>query len=81
MIGSVFITDKNYYPQVFLEECKSVVLRKRITDDVKISSDDESSDEENPDKKILMKKIIVKNKCLFIGYFSLKRTRCLQKYE
>ena len=53
MIDSVFRTDKNYYPQVFLEECKYVVKEKRIPkyiiDDTKISSDSdrENSDEEN----------------------------------
>ena len=48
LIDSVFRTGKNYYPQVFLEECKYVVKEKKIpkyiTDDIKISSD---SDREN----------------------------------
>ena len=30
LIDSVFITDKNYYLQVFLEECKYVVKEKKI---------------------------------------------------
>ena len=29
LIDSVFRTGKNYYPQVFLEECKHVVKRKK----------------------------------------------------
>ena len=42
---------KNYYPQVFLEECKCTVKEKdvtrRITEDLKIYSDDlNESDEE-----------------------------------
>ena len=40
----VFRTGKNYYLQVFLEECKYVVKQKRIIDyityDLEISSDD-----------------------------------------
>ena len=61
MIDSVFRTGKNYYPQVFLEECKYVVKEnkyKYITDDIEISSDSdrknsdkEISDEENSDEK------------------------------
>ena len=63
MIGSVFRTCTNYYPQVFLEECKYVVkekkMRQYITDNIEISSDsdrkcsdegnsrEENSDEEN----------------------------------
>ena len=30
LIDSVFNTGKNYYPQVFLEECKNVVKEKKI---------------------------------------------------
>ena len=52
MIDSIFRTGKNYYPQVFLEECKYVVKEKKIPkyiiDDIEISSD---SDRENSDKK------------------------------
>ena len=48
-IDSVFRTSKNYYPQVFSEECKYVVKEKKkipnyIIDDIEISSD---SDREN----------------------------------
>ena len=53
MIYSVFRTGKNYYPQVFLEECKYVIKEKKmpeyITDDIEISSD---SGREDSDKEI-----------------------------
>ena len=51
MIDSVYKKDKNYYPQVFLEECKYIIKEKKksvkkfITDDIEISSDD--SEKEN----------------------------------
>ena len=48
LINSVFRTGKNYYPRVFLEECKFVVkekmIPKYIIDDTEISS---NSDKEN----------------------------------
>ena len=51
MIGSVYRTGKNYYPQVFLEECKYVAKEKKIpeyiSDDINISSD--YSDREDSD--------------------------------
>ena len=51
LIDSEFKTGKNYYPQVFLEECKYVIKEKKIPkyiiDDREISSD---SDRENPDE-------------------------------
>ena len=53
LIDSVFRIDKNYYPQVFLKECKYVLKEKKnskyIIDDIEISSDSdrENSDEEN----------------------------------
>ena len=44
MIDSVFKLSKNYYPEVFLEECKYIVKEKRIShyisDELEISSDD-----------------------------------------
>ena len=53
MIDSVYKIDKNYYPQVFLEECKYVVQEKKkskfITDNIEIYSDD--SDEENSNEE------------------------------
>ena len=57
LIDSVFRTGKNYYPQVFLEECKYVVKEKKIPkyiiDNIEISSDSHggNSDKENSDKK------------------------------
>ena len=56
LISSVCRTGKNYYPQVFLEECKYVVKDKKmpeyIADNIEISSDSEGySDEENFDEK------------------------------
>ena len=57
LIDSVFRIDKNYYSQVYLEECKCVVKEKKIsnyiTDDINIFSNDSDredsdySDEEN----------------------------------
>ena len=66
MIDSVFRTGKNYYLQVFLEECKYVVKEKKIPKyiiyDIELSSvsdkknsDRENSDEENSDKENLEK--------------------------
>ena len=59
LIDSVFQTGKNYYPQVFLEECKYIVKEKKIPkyiiDDTEISSDSDrqNSDKENSDEEIL----------------------------
>ena len=53
LIDSSFRVSKNYYPQVFLEECKHLVKEKKIPkyiiDDTEISSDSnrKNSDEEN----------------------------------
>ena len=51
LIDSVYRKDKNYYPEVFLEEYKHVIKEKKkskfITGDIKISSDEENSNEEN----------------------------------
>ena len=48
---SVYRRDKNYYPQVFLEECKNVFKEKKMsnynTDDMNVPSDD--SDREDSD--------------------------------
>ena len=57
MIDSVFRAGSNYYPQVFLEECKYVVKEKNmskcIIDDAEMSlaSDREESGEENSDEE------------------------------
>ena len=56
MIDSAFRTGKNYYSQVFLEECKYVFKKKKmpeyITNKIEIYSDGsyrEDPDEENSD--------------------------------
>ena len=63
MIDSVYRKDKDYYPQVFLEEREYFVKEKKtskfINDNIEISSDNsdkEDCDEVNSDKKNLMKK-------------------------
>ena len=59
LIDSIFRVGKNYYPQVFLEDCKYVVKKKKIPkyiiDDLEISSDsdEKNSNEENSDQKIV----------------------------
>ena len=56
LIDSIFRTEKNYYPELFLE-CNCVVKEKKtpknFIDEIEISydSDKENSDEENPDKE------------------------------
>ena len=54
LIDYFFRTIKNYYPQVFLEECKKYLVKQKkipkyIIDDTDISSDSngKNSDEEN----------------------------------
>ena len=77
LIDSVFRTGKNFYPQVFLQECKCVVKGKKIPkyiiDNIEIfsdseegnsdedNSDEENSDEENYDEEILEQIQIKKN--------------------
>ena len=57
MIDFAFRTGKNYYSQVFVEECKHIVKEKKISkniiDNIEMSfdSDRENSDEENSDKE------------------------------
>ena len=58
LIDFVLETGKNYYPQVFLEECENIVKKKKvpgyITDNIQISSndsDDENFDEEDSNEK------------------------------
>ena len=58
LIDSVLETGKNYYPQVFLDECENIVKKKKvpdyITDNIQISfndSCDENSDEEDSNEK------------------------------
>ena len=68
LIDSAFITRRDYYPQVFLEECKYVVKEKKIPkyiiDNIEFSSD---SDEENSDKENLDEE----NEKYFFNFFSL----------
>ena len=56
LINSVFRTGKNYYPQVFLEECKYVVKEKKVPKILmkKILM------KRIPMKKILMKRFLLK---------------------
>ena len=62
LIDSVFRKGKNYYPQVFVEECKYVVKEKKmpeyITANIEVFSDadrdisdEEISNEEKSDKE------------------------------
>ena len=46
-LDSVLKKDKNYYPQVFLKECKYIKkkLIRHITDDLESSSDDSDDSE------------------------------------
>ena len=66
LLDSVFRTGKNYYLQVFLEECKYAVKRKKIPKyiigDIEIPLDSarENSDEESLIEKILIKKFPMK---------------------
>ena len=48
LIDSVFITSKNYYPQVFLEEYKYIVWEKRMPEYI---TAEENSDKEDPDEE------------------------------
>ena len=63
LIDPVFRTGNNYYPQVFLEECKYIVKEEKmseyIIDNIEIS-DKENSDEETSDDEILVKEILIK---------------------
>ena len=58
IIYCVFRTGKNYYLEVFLEECIRVVKEnntpKYVTDDVKIPTDGKNSDKANSDKFHIM---------------------------
>ena len=62
LIDYAFRIGKNYYPQVFLEECKYIVKEKKIT---KYTIDDMPLLE-----KILMKKI---KKYFSITFFSIDK--------
>ena len=71
MIDFVCRTGNNYYPQVFLKECKYVVQEKKIpeyiTDNIEISSD---SYRVESDEEVLMKKIELEKGSKKISIFS-----------
>ena len=90
-VDSIFRTSKNYYPQMFLEECKYVIKERKIhnynTNDFEISSDsdEDNSGEEilqkNQIKKILMRKILVKKilvKKILVKKILMKKIKCYQ---
>ena len=66
LINSISETGKNYYPQVFLEECNMLSKKEMpeyITDDIKVSPNilmKKILIKKIPRKKILMKKILFK---------------------
>ena len=71
MIDFVCRTGNNYYPQVFLKECKYVVQEKKIpeyiTDNIEISSD---SYRVESDEEVLIKKIELEKGSKKISIFS-----------
>ena len=78
LIGSVFRTGKNHYPQVFLEECKHVVKEKKIHDYI-INDVEKSADEEIQMKKILMKKMLAKKNLVKKTTFYQKLPDCIEE--
>ena len=50
MLDSVFRTSKNYYPQMFLEECKYGVKEKKFLSILLVIEISSDSGEENPDE-------------------------------
>ena len=80
MINSVFRTDNNYYPEVFLEECKFIIKEKKIPkhiiDNIEISSD---SDRENSDEENLKQTKIPKRSTWKISKYFWKRKNKWQK--
>ena len=72
LIDSVLKKDENYYPQVFLKECKSIEKGKTVIrcsiDNLKFSSDDS----DDSDKEL--------NKNKHIGHYSLNRRDGHKKY-
>ena len=61
LIDSVFRTGKNYYPQVFLEECNYVIKEKKIQNYITGDAEISDYDQDNSDDKILEKITIKKN--------------------
>ena len=86
MIDSVPRTSNNYYPQVFLEECKYIVkgMSKSFIGDIETSdeenTDEKNSAEENFDEenlkntcivKLFLKRIKETDKIIFYFFFSI----------
>ena len=46
---------KNYYPQVFLEECKYVITEKKIYNSITGDAEISDSDKDNSDEEIRKK--------------------------
>ena len=51
----IFKMGKNYYPQVFLEECKYVITEKKINNSITDDAEISDSDKDNSDEEILEK--------------------------
>ena len=79
LLDSIFRTGKNYYPKVFLEECKYFIKEKKIhkyiIDDVEISSD---SDKETLLEKIQMEKSLIMKKILMRKFWKKIRWKKIQ---
>ena len=77
MVESVYKSNKNYYPQAFLEECKYKIIEKEIKSF--IEDDLESSDESEEKKfswiynEILV--ILCKGQIFKFSIYKIKRTR------
>ena len=51
LLDSVVKTDNDYYPQMFLEECKYAIKKKKVINSIKEELNlDESEDESDNDK-------------------------------
>ena len=79
LLDSIFRTGKNYYPKVFLEECKYFIkektIHKYIIDDIEISSD---SDKETLLEKIQMEKSLIMKKILMRKFWKKIRWKKIQ---
>ena len=64
LIASVYIKDKNYYPQLFLEKCECCQKKRYVilfTDNIGIHSDDsDDSDEKTGMKEIKYTNLFLK---------------------
>ena len=79
LLDSIFRMGENYYPKVFLEECKYFIKEKKIhkyiIDDVEISSD---SDKETLLEKIQMEKSLIMKKILMRKFWKKIRWKKIQ---